>query len=206
MSAPERVLIGIDPGKNTGVAIYRAGDLHQLHTLSPDMLESLLVRVRPDLVVFEDSRKQSPVFSRGVSARATLKIARNVGEIDMLCRQIEEMCRRHGLASVGVSPLRKGAKVDSARFAILAGWLQRSNQHERDAAMVAHPYRRAEIGKARPTIKLGGGDALQIDDAQVVEPGGRGRYARAAREVGVRITVALAPHNRAACADPQGQN
>jgi hypothetical protein len=66
-------------------------------------------------------------------------------------------------------------------------------------------YQRRAAGKTRPTIKLGGGDALQIDDARVVEPGGRGRYARAAREVGVHITVALAPRNRAACADHQGQ-
>ena len=153
MNASEGVLIGIDPGKNTGVAIYRDGELRQLLTLTPDMIESLLVRVRPDLVVFEDSRKQSAVFSRGTNARATLKIARNVGEVDMLCRQIEDMCRRHGLESVGVSPLRKGAKVDAARFAQITDWTARCNQHERDAAMVAHPYRRAELGKIRPAIK-----------------------------------------------------
>ncbi len=153
-----RTLIGIDPGKNTGIAIYRDGALCELHTLSPDMIEALLVRVRPDLVVFEDSRKQSAVFSRGANARATLKIARNVGEIDMLCRQIEEMCRRHGLESLGVSPLRKGAKLDAARFAQITDWTARSKQHERDAAMVAHPYRRAEIGKARPAIKSGSGE------------------------------------------------
>ena len=158
MQADSRTLIGIDPGKNTGIAIYRAGELHQLHTLTPDMIESLLVRVRPDLVVFEDSRKQSPVFSRGVSARATLKIARNVGEVDMLCRQIEDTCRRHGLESVGVSPLRKGAKVNAKRFAVVTGWTRRCNKHERDAAMVAHPYRRAEPGKIRPAIKSGSGD------------------------------------------------
>jgi hypothetical protein len=152
MKTDSRTLIGIDPGKNTGIAIYRDGELRQLHTLSPDMIESLLVRVHPDLVVFEDSRKQSAVFSRGTNARATLKIARNVGEIDQLCRQIEEMCRRNGLESVGVSPLRKGAKVDSEQFAVVAGWTQRSNQHERDAAMVAHPYRRAEIVPRRPRI------------------------------------------------------
>lgn len=144
MSAPERTLIGIDPGKNTGIAIYRDGALHQLHTLSPDMIESLLVRVRPDLVVYEDSRQQSAVFSRGTNARATLKIARNVGEIDMLCRQIEDMCRRHGLESLGVSPLRKGAKLDADRFAAVTGWVKRSNQHERDAAMCAYKYRNAK--------------------------------------------------------------
>ena len=158
MQADSRTLIGIDPGKHTGIAIYRDGALCELHTLSPDMLESLLVRTRSDLVVFEDSRKQSAVFSRGTNARATLKIARNVGEVDMLCRQIDDMCRRHGLESVGVSPLRKGAKVDAERFAVVTGWTQRSNQHERDAAMVAHPYRRAEIGKIRPAIKSGSGE------------------------------------------------
>jgi len=153
-----RTLIGIDPGKHTGIAIYRDSALCELHTLSPDMIESLLVRVRPDLVVYEDSRKQSHVFSRGVSARATLKIARNVGEVDMLCRQIEDMCRRHGLDSLGVSPLRKGAKVDAGRFVVVTGWAKRCNQHERDAAMVAHPYRRADLGKTRPDIKSGCGE------------------------------------------------
>ena len=143
MQADSRTLIGIDPGKHTGVAIYRDGALCELHTMSPDMIESLLVRARPDLVIFEDSRKQSAVFSRSANARATLKIARNVGEIDQLCRQITEMCRRHGLESVGVSPLRKGAKLDAGRFAQITDWTARSNQHERDAAAVAHPYRRA---------------------------------------------------------------
>jgi len=132
--------IGIDPGQRTGIAVYRDGALCELRTVSPDQLKQVLVEVRPCMVVFEDSRGQSAVFSRGTNPRAMLKIARNVGEIDQLCRQIDELCRRMGIACVGVSPLRKGAKLSAARFCDVTGWSGRSNQHERDAAMCAFRY------------------------------------------------------------------
>ena len=136
--------IGIDPGQRTGIAICRDGALCELRTVSPEQIESVLVEVRPGLVVFEDSRKQSPVFSRGTNQRALLKIARNVGEVDQLCRQIEALCDRMRIACVGVSPLRKGAKLSAARFCAMTGWPGRSNQHERDAAMCAYKYRNAK--------------------------------------------------------------
>ncbi|MAT70391.1 MAG: hypothetical protein CMJ58_12800 [Planctomycetaceae bacterium] len=134
--------IGLDPGQRTGVAIYRDGKLCELRTVAPAEIEALIVEHAPALVVFEDSRMQSPVFSRGTNPRAMLKIARNVGEIDQLCRQIDDMSKRLGAECVGVSPLRKGSKLTAARFAKVTGWPGRSNQHERDAAMVAWPYRR----------------------------------------------------------------
>ena len=87
--------------------------------MRPEQVEAVLVEVRPSRVVFEDSRKQSAVFSRGANARATLKIARSVGEIDQLCRQIEALCARLDIECIGVSPLRKGSKLDAQRFAAL---------------------------------------------------------------------------------------
>ena len=132
--------IGLDPGQRTGVAICRDGKLCELRTVSPADIEALIVEHAPALVVFEDSRMQSPVFSRGTSPRAMLKIARNVGEIDQLCRQIEDICKRLVVPRIGVSPLRKGSKLTAARFAKVTGWQGRSNQHERDAAMCAFRY------------------------------------------------------------------
>ena len=136
--------IGIDPGQRTGIAVYRDGALCELRTLSPDQLESVLADLAPALVVLEDSRQQSAVFARVANPRAMLKIARNVGEIDQLCRQIDELCMRIGIARVAVSPLRKGAKLSAARFREITGWTGRSNQHERDAAMCAYKYRNAK--------------------------------------------------------------
>lgn len=134
------MIIGIDPGQRTGVAVYRDGALIELRTVSPDQIAGVLEELAPELVVFEDSRKQSAVFIRGTNARSMLKIARNVGEVDRLCRQIEALCDRMRIACVGVSPLRKGSKLSAARFCDVTGWSGRSNQHERDAAMCAFRY------------------------------------------------------------------
>lgn len=136
-------VVGIDPGQSTGVAVYLAGKLVSLQTLAPDQLEAWLEQNRPGVVFFEDSRKTSKTFTAGKvrSVAAALKIARNVGEIDRLCKDIEAMCQRLGIECYGVTPAGKGSKVDAKAFAQITGWADRSNQHARDAAMVAWPYR-----------------------------------------------------------------
>ncbi|WP_222864862.1 hypothetical protein [Comamonas sp. Z1] len=136
-------IVGIDPGQSTGLAVYEKGKLHWLHTVSADRLEQWLAQHPAQLVIFEDSRKTSKTFTaaKGVSAAAALKIARNVGEIDRLCKDIEAMCKRMGIEAYGVAPLAKGSKVNAGDFAQITGWKTRSSQHARDAAMVAWPYR-----------------------------------------------------------------
>ena len=91
-----RPIIGLDPGQKTGVSVFHGGNgaIQYLLTVSPDQIDALLIEHMPRLLVFEDSRRQSAVFGRGVNPRAMLKIARNVGEVDQICRQICETCRR----------------------------------------------------------------------------------------------------------------
>ena len=137
------VILGIDPGVNTGVASFRDGHLVSLETTSPVKLDGLLRRYEPARVVFEDSRLTSPVFSATGGRATALKIARNVGEIDAWCRLICALCEEQGIAAHGISPARKGTKLNAAAFAQITGWTRRSNQHERDAAMCAWPFRRA---------------------------------------------------------------
>lgn len=136
-------VIGIDPGQATGVAVYENGKLAQLYTLSPDTIENWLTENTVDLLIFEDSRGTGKTFTaaKAPSVAAALKIARNVGEIDRLCKDIEAMCKRMGIEAYGVTPARKGAKRNAAQFAQITGWPKRSSQHARDAAMVAWPYR-----------------------------------------------------------------
>ena len=40
-------LIGIDPGKATGIAIYRDAALCELRTVRPEQVEAVLVEMRP---------------------------------------------------------------------------------------------------------------------------------------------------------------
>lgn len=143
------LVLGIDPGAHTGVAHYLDGQLARLETVAPHRIERTLREAMPDRVVFEDSRLQSHTWTRGKSGAASAKMARNVGQVDAWCTLIEAVCGELGIPAHGVSPAAKGAKVQADQFAIRTGWAGSSNEHTRDAAMVAWPYRaagRAQLG------------------------------------------------------------
>ena len=142
-------MIGIDPGSQTGMAVFEDGHLVSLETYTPvQLVRDFLFG---ELVVFEDSRN-SPIFAgsraHGSSRAAAMKMARAIGEIDAWCRLIEDICKREGIKCVGISPKQKGRKLNAAEFRELTGWTGQTNQHERDAAMVAWPYRNSSEDSA----------------------------------------------------------
>ena len=136
-------IMGIDPGVQTGIAIYRAGQLSELHTIAPHEIAGCITGNKPGRVIFEDSRLTSFMFNQVKSRPAALKMARNVGEIDAWCRLITSVCGELGIACHGISPKGKGGKLHAGQFASVTGWTAASNEHTRDAAMVAWPYRSA---------------------------------------------------------------
>lgn len=136
-------IIGLDPGKFTGVAIFTNGALTELRTTDPSGVAALLDEIQPERVVFEDSRLTRATWSRGVSPAAMRKIARNVGQIDAWCSQLVDLCAARGIVAHGISPKNKGAKLNAAQFKLLTGWVGSSNEHQRDAAHVAWKYRGA---------------------------------------------------------------
>lgn len=134
-------ILGIDPGKNTGIAVFHDGKLWKLQTIAPAEIVGYITKAMPRFVCFEDSRLQSVTWSRGVNQAASLKIARDVGRIDALCDMIAETCERMKIAYVGISPKSKGRKLAAAEFKAVTGMDVQTNQHCRDAAMIAWPYR-----------------------------------------------------------------
>ena len=137
------VIIGLDPGIETGLAVYQQGALVELATIHPASIRAALVQWSPKRVVFEDSRLQGHAWTTHRNRAAALKMARNVGEVDAWCRLIVEHCAELGIVAHGISPKGKGAKLNAEQFQALTGWKGRTNQHERDSAMTAWPYRRA---------------------------------------------------------------
>jgi hypothetical protein len=138
-------LLAIDPGANTGLAVFWEGKLVSLDTVTPygliDYLHGHLTSY--DLVAIEDSRCQSALFSakdETVHAKA-LKIARDVGRIDALCALVQEACGAKQVAHVAISPRTKGEKLNAAEFKAVTGWDGKSNQHERDSALVGWMFR-----------------------------------------------------------------
>lgn len=149
-SGASLAVLGYDLGVTTGVATYLDGRLAELASIKPlDLMASVdaaCARARQVVVVFEDSRKQSVLFSGNKasvkSAAARCKVARDVGRIDGLCYLLEAYCQRLGVPILGISPQEKGAKVAASAFEHITGWAGRTNEHERDAAMVARPFRK----------------------------------------------------------------
>lgn len=134
-------VIGLDPGAKTGVAVFDGGALVGMFTVAPKDVAGLLDAQKPDFVAFEDSRMQGHTWSRPTSPLAMRKIARNVGQIDAWCSLIAAACADRNIPFASVSPKSKGRKIGASAFAASMNWSARTNQHARDAAMVAHPYR-----------------------------------------------------------------
>lgn len=137
------IILGIDPGVNTGIAVFKAGSLWKLETIEPHQIADYLTKAMPSRVIFEDSRLTSFMFNQVKSRPAALKMARNVGEIDAWCRVITSVCADLAIPAHGISPAGKGAKLSAEAFTRATCWTGASNQHTRDAAMCAWKYRGA---------------------------------------------------------------
>lgn len=140
-----KLVIGIDPGVNTGVALYANGKLLSLQTIEPIDIQDCIKRSYADLIVFEDSRLQSAVWVPSKNKAVANNIARKIGQVDALCSLIEDTCNRWEIKFMRVSPKAKGGKMNAEDFNELTGWTHRSNQHERDAAMVAWQLRNSNV-------------------------------------------------------------
>jgi len=139
-----KTVLGVDPGAHTGLAIFHDGKLAALRTIQPVDLEQEILAIWPARVIFEDSRLQSHTWTQSKSRAAAAKMARNVGQVDAWCGLIVAICAKHGIPAHGISPKGKGGKLNAEQFEKATGWTASSNEHSRDAAMVAWPYRRAD--------------------------------------------------------------
>lgn len=138
------LIMGIDPGVHTGIAVFRAGKLVELDEIHPVDLMQYLLSWGPDRVIFEDSRLTTHLFTTSGKAAVGKTMARSVGQVDMVCGMIDKACERLKIAAHGISPKGKGAKLNAAQFKAATGWVGPSNQHQRDSAMVAWGYRTAK--------------------------------------------------------------
>lgn len=138
-----KTIIGIDPGVNTGIAILRIGTVVAMDTIHPMDIYATLEDWGAHRVIFEDSRLTSFLFTSNAKLAVAKAMARSVGQVDMVCGLIVTACDRLGIPAHGISPKGKGAKLNAAQFKAATGWAGKSNEHERDACMVAWPYRGA---------------------------------------------------------------
>lgn len=143
--------MGVDPGEHTGIALYEAGTLKALSEVPPEDIQQTLAdhAHMVALVVFEDSRLESNVWTSTGPLPVRLNMARKVGQVDGFCKIIERTCAKLGIPCHGISPKAKsgtknGGKIDATEFKRMTGWKGASNEHKRDAAMVAWKHKGAK--------------------------------------------------------------
>ena len=130
------LIVGIDPGVNTGLALYapllkRYEAVKTLGAIEAMLtVQRLAIEGRIKLVVIEDARLRKWFGTKGREA------LQGAGSIKRECAIWIDWLNHNAIPHRVVSPQGKGAKVNAERFAKLTGWTQRTSEHARDAAML----------------------------------------------------------------------
>ena len=133
----KNLIIGIDPGVKTGVAIWNKENKNMELIYSGGILIVMkrilmlpyghLLKIR-----MEDARLRKWF---GKSSREVLQGA---GSIKRDCKIWEEFFEMHGFVYELVAPKNNKTKLDAKLFSNMTGWKLRTNEHERDAAMLVY--------------------------------------------------------------------
>lgn len=138
------IVIGIDPGVNTGFAVWSPLN-HSLLCVRSLAIHEAMERIHedywPHLVVIEDARLRTWF---GKSGREQLQGA---GAIKRDCRIWEDFLRDLNIPLHFKSPKQKGKKTDAATFQRITGWTERTNSHSRDAAMLVYGMTPATVNR-----------------------------------------------------------
>lgn len=133
-------IIGIDPGVNTGIAVWN-NSKKQLTDVGSVMIHEAMEMVIgyntgcfKGLVRFEDAMQRKWF---GKAGREQLQGA---GSIKRDCRIWNDFLRYHHIPFEAVPPKNNKTKLSSANFNKITGWTGRTNEHGRDAAMLVVGY------------------------------------------------------------------
>jgi len=138
MRGAYEILIGIDPGTTTGFAVYdrirekivelESGSLIGIyHGFFLKYTDLGTVKVR-----IEDARKRKWYGNR---SHAKMQGA---GSIKRDSKIWEEICQYHGVDYEMIHPIKGATKLDAKTFRNITRWEGRTNEHQRDSAMIVY--------------------------------------------------------------------
>ena len=124
-----KMLIGIDPGTHTGIAIKIEGEWHRVETMTIFAALQTVVMYRYDnvLVRFEDARLRTYF---GKSEREKLQGA---GSVKRDCAIWEEVLTEYNIPFQRIHP-RYVKATTAEQFKMLTGWHGQTSIHAREAA------------------------------------------------------------------------
>lgn len=131
--------IGIDPGKNTGIAVWNTKGQHFFHIATMPIHEALLyVKSFPEgdtRVYFEDARQRQylPRERNTSEYRGKLMGAGSVKRDSVIW---QDALTDWGIPFEMVPPRAGATKWDADTFARITGYKGRTSNHARDAALL----------------------------------------------------------------------
>ena len=134
-----KILIGIDTGVNTGFAVAadrgNGGELEQVESLSitqaMEKVKELIEQwgISNVCLYIEDARKRT-WFTGGREK------SQGVGSVKRDAQIWEDWCTEQNIKFVLVHPAANATKKKATDFKRMTGWIGRTNEHARDAAML----------------------------------------------------------------------
>ena len=134
-----KILIGIDTGVNTGFAVAEdkgnGGELQKVTSISitqaMQQVNELIAQHGKEVVqlIIEDAR-QRKWFTGGREK------AQGVGSVKRDAQIWEDWCKEQGLNYLMIHPAANATKTKADVFKKRTGWIERTNEHARDAAML----------------------------------------------------------------------
>ncbi|WP_448761863.1 hypothetical protein [Acinetobacter tandoii] len=134
-----KILIGIDTGVNTGFAVAadrgNGGELEQVESLSitqaMEKVKALIEEweIGNVCLYIEDARKRT-WFTGGREK------SQGVGSVKRDAQIWEDWCKEQGFNFKMIHPAANATKKKAIDFKRMTGWVGRTNEHARDAAML----------------------------------------------------------------------
>jgi hypothetical protein len=142
-------VIGIDPGVNTGLAVYNIprGGLDEVTTTDFWEAYEYVTRVYEQvntLLVIEDASLNAPTFRKKGNGSVQDRLCRNVGGVQRESQLLIAGFERAGYIVIRERPTQ--AKWDDAAFRAITGWDVKESAHGRDAARLCYGMRQWPLG------------------------------------------------------------
>jgi hypothetical protein len=140
------LVIGIDPGVTTGIAVWDCNERKYLLLTSCGILKAFerveLFTLGKDygqvFVIFEDARKRRGYYGRADDkfAKYGAGIREGVGSVKRDCSIWEEWLKANAIPFEARKP--RNTKMDAEGFKRLTGHQAQTNEHSRDAGLIVH--------------------------------------------------------------------
>lgn len=135
------IVIGIDPGMHTGLAVWDTSSRQFLEircsgiVSAMDYLDDLAYNRGIGLVVFEDARQRTWIPREKDLAQVKGR-AMGAGSVKRDCSIWQEWCEARSIQYIASRPKTGMTKLTDAYFRGITGYDRRTNEHGRDAAML----------------------------------------------------------------------